>query len=73
VGHIRCIGITASVVIAGVLILISNHWVIIAPQPGGLGIVRLNRWTGSIDICAIDGNTIKGGSVNGAQLTCKYE
>ena len=66
----RNIAIIAGAGLIALAILVSNHWLIVAPQERGLGIVRLNRWTGAIDICAINPDTIKGNNVAGAQLRC---
>jgi UDP-N-acetylmuramyl pentapeptide phosphotransferase/UDP-N-acetylglucosamine-1-phosphate transferase len=67
----QAISIAVGAILIAVAILLSNHWTVIAPQTGGLGIVRLNRWTGTIDVCAIDEKSIKGGTVAGAVLECE--
>jgi hypothetical protein len=60
----------AAGLIIGAAILLVGRWHAFAPQTGGLGIVRLDRWTGEMDVCAIDPATLKGSTVAGARLTC---
>lgn len=67
----QSISIVAGAALIALAILIVGHWEVIAPQAGGIGMVRLNKWTGSIDVCAIDPTTIKGNTISGAQLACK--
>lgn len=49
-------------------ILVTNHWAIVS-APNGLIAARLNRWTGSIEVCAIDPKTT-GAGLAGAQMAC---
>jgi hypothetical protein len=50
-------------------IMVTHHWELI---PGGANslsaTIRLNRWTGSMDVCALDGKTLSYAS--GIKLTC---
>jgi hypothetical protein len=69
--------IIAIVVGAGLIagaILITNHWAI---MPGGANsiaaTVRLNRWTGSIDVCSINAKSPTGSNPAGLQLTCDVQ
>jgi hypothetical protein len=77
-GHIRRMGQNISVVVgAGLIamaIMVTNHWAII---PGGqnsiAATIRLNRWTGSIDVCSLDAKSVSGSNASGLQLTCEVQ
>ena len=67
----------ATIVGAGLIalaIMVTNHWEII---PGGANsiaaTIRLNRWTGSIDVCALDAKSVTGSNASGIQLTCEVQ
>ena len=67
----------AIVVGAGLIalaIMVTNHWAII---PGGANsiaaTIRLNRWTGSIDVCSLSAKSATGSNASGLQLTCKVQ
>ena len=55
-------------------ILLTNHWAII---PGGANsiaaTIRLNRWTGAIDVCSINAKSPTGSNAAGHQLTCDVQ
>jgi hypothetical protein len=61
-----------SILVAGALIalaiLLTNHWDINTPTGSNLTMMRLNRWTGAIEICAFDG--VGPGGFAGAELRC---
>ena len=65
--------VIGAALIAGA-ILITNHWMII---PGGsnsiAATVRLNRWTGSIDVCSLNAKSVTGSTASGIQLTCEAQ
>src|ERR1700738_1115708 len=54
--------------------IVKNHWEII---PGGqnsiAATIRLNRWTGSIDVCSLDAKSVSGSNASGLQLTCEVQ
>ena len=56
-------------------ILITNHWQVTYLHPEGpisYVVLRLNRWTGVMDICDIDPHTIQADKpLVGAQFSCK--
>jgi hypothetical protein len=64
-----------AIIIAGVIIgasiLITNHWQIMQGQ-NSFSVYRLNRWTGTIDVCVLDPTTMKNpNSFTGAEIICK--
>jgi hypothetical protein len=65
------LAIVAAGLIVAVAILIVERWQLFVPQPTAPGIVRLDRWTGAIDMCAMDAKTIKGDNIAGAKITCE--
>jgi len=60
--------IVAAAIIAA-SILISHHFDIVA-QAGGAAI-RLNRWTGAVDVCTLEVTPSASGDVRGSQLRCE--
>jgi hypothetical protein len=66
-----------SLIVAGALIaaaiLIANRWEIAISPRGVATVVRLDRWTGRVNICDLDTATIKGSTLSGATLTCSFE
>jgi hypothetical protein len=64
------ISIIVGAIVIAAAILVTNHWEIVSTSGGLLVVDRLNRWTGSIEICAVDPNTIHGSEVAGARLSC---
>jgi hypothetical protein len=63
-----------AIVLAGLMIsasiLLTHHWMIVAPQAGSRGIVRLDRWTGTITVCAASEISAKGNDMTGVELDC---
>jgi hypothetical protein len=56
-----------------VAILTTCHWQLLGPRlSSGESVIRLNRWTGTIDICSIDPKSEASAGVDkaGARLTC---
>jgi hypothetical protein len=76
--HIRRMAQSIAIVIgAGLIalaILVTNHWAI---MPGGsnsiAATIRLNRWTGAIDVCSISAKSPSGSNTAGLQLTCEVQ
>ena len=76
--HIRGMWRSIAIVVAGgviaLAILISNHWMII---PGGsnsiAATIRLNRWTGAIEVCSLNAKTPTGTNASGLELTCEVQ
>jgi hypothetical protein len=76
--HIREMGRNVAIVVgAGLIalaIMVTNHWAII---PGGsnsiAATIRLNRWTGSIDVCSLNAKSVTGSNASGLQLTCEVQ
>jgi hypothetical protein len=66
-------GVPISVIIGACLIaaaiLITNHWQI---QYSSAVVARLNRWTGSVELCALDPNSVDKAatSLSGARMVC---
>jgi hypothetical protein len=58
----------ASLIAAAILIV--NHWTINTTADGLTAAARLNRWTGDIELCAVNPKTLSGGDVAGARLEC---
>jgi hypothetical protein len=77
-GHVRRMGQNIAVVVgAGLIamaIMVTNHW---ATIPGGknsiAATIRLNRWTGSIDVCSLNAKSVSGSNASGLQLTCEVQ
>jgi hypothetical protein len=69
-------GQSIAIVVAGAMIataiLVTNHWTLQTGAADFTTAVRLNRWTGAIDICFLDPNSIAAGSktLAGARLEC---
>jgi hypothetical protein len=76
--HIRRMGrniaIIAGAALIALAILVTNHWEIHTGSNGMAATIRLNRWTGDIDVCALD-TTVKtaGATAAGLQLRCISE
>jgi hypothetical protein len=70
-------GTPAAVVIGAVLIaaalLLTTHYEVVIPAGGSAPVVRLNRWTGEVDMCAMDAKSANGNSAAGSQLTCGHQ
>lgn len=50
--------------------LAANHWQAVHAEQGY--VYRLNRWTGAMDVCAIDPSTVKArSSFVGAKFICQ--
>jgi hypothetical protein len=68
------IAIIVGAALIAAAILVTGHWQIIPPT-GDLGaavVLRLDRWTGTIEICMVDAKTIPNGpSMAGTQLPCR--
>jgi len=66
-------GVPVSIIIGAILIaaaiLVTNHWQI---EYSSAVVARLNRWTGSIELCALDPRSVGAGatSLSGAQMKC---
>jgi hypothetical protein len=55
-------------------ILVTNHWAIIPGGPNSIAAtIRLNRWTGTIDVCSINAKSPTGANAAGLQLTCDVQ
>jgi hypothetical protein len=55
------LSILVGVILAGAMLvaasnLLTNHWQILSTNSGSLegGIVKLNRWTGTVTVCGVD-------------------
>jgi hypothetical protein len=68
-------GTPASIIIGAVLIaaamLVVNHWQLQAVDTSTA--LRLNRWTGDVEICFFDNKSVRpeSGSLAGAKLECR--
>jgi len=70
-------GTPAAIIVGAAIIaaavLVTNHWQV---MPGGYQgvapmVFRFNRWTGLVDMCVVDPDTMHNpNSFAGAQLTC---
>jgi hypothetical protein len=73
--HILGMGRNIAIVVgAGLIalaIMVTNHWTLNTPADGIAVGARLNRWTGTIDLCSIDPKTVTGNSVAGAKVECE--
>ena len=68
--------ISWSIIAAGVLVaaavLITNHWQITLLNPSIPTVVRLDRWSGVIDVCVLDPASMRNpNSFVGADVNCK--
>jgi hypothetical protein len=67
-------GRNIAIVVAGGLIalaiMITNHWTINTLANGLTAAARLNRWTGEIELCSVNVQTLSGANVTGARLEC---
>jgi hypothetical protein len=55
-------------------ILITNHWAIIPGGPNSIAAtIRLNRWTGSVEVCSVSAKSPTGSNAAGLQLTCDVQ
>jgi hypothetical protein len=77
--HIRWMGQNIAIVAAGALIalaiMVTHHWELVPSGTNGLGAtIRLNRWTGAIDVCGIDSKSDRrSGTAAGLELRCTPE
>ena len=67
--------IVAGVLVAAAIALTNHgeiiHYEIVGTPVGSAAMVRFDRWTGSLEVCVIDLETIAGGSMMaGAKLAC---
>jgi hypothetical protein len=63
--------VVGAALVAGA-ILVTNHWTINTPSDGVMTAARLNRWTGEIEVCLIDPQTMAGpNNLRGAKVACK--
>jgi hypothetical protein len=63
------ISILVGAALVALAILLTNHWDMATPTGSNLTMMRLNRWTGTIEICSFDG-VGPSGSFAGAELRC---
>jgi hypothetical protein len=66
----RSIAIVVGAGLIAAAILVTNHWTINTTSDGLTAAARLNRWTGAIELCAVDVSTLSGSDVRGAKLEC---
>jgi hypothetical protein len=63
----------AAIVVAGGLvalaIMLTNHWTI-STQNNIVSAARLNRWTGEIELCAVNPSTLSGSDIRGGKVEC---
>jgi hypothetical protein len=66
------IAIIVGAALVAAAICITGHWQMQTTNEGGISMVmRLNRWTGTIEICLLDSTTIPRDTIAGTQLACK--
>jgi len=59
-------------VIVAAAIMVTNHYQLFISEHTGLGAaMRLDRWSGTIDICVTDVSTFNGKDLRGSKLTCE--
>jgi hypothetical protein len=61
--------IVGAMLVAGV-ILLTNHYDVTHARDGSENVIRLNRWTGEIDMCAKDDKAISAGTAAG--MNCEH-
>ena len=64
--------IVGSVLIAA-CVLATNHWEIATIPRGAdipIAVARLNRWTGSLEICVVDASALRGDTSRGVPMVC---
>jgi hypothetical protein len=67
----QSIAILVGAVIIAAAIMATNHWSIRTPSEGVVTATRLNRWTGEIDVCLIDPQTMtNANNLRGAKVDC---
>jgi hypothetical protein len=67
------IAIVAGAALIAGAVLITNHWQVLPLHYQGISPMapRLNRWTGRIDMCVLDPDTMRDpNSFVGAELVC---
>jgi hypothetical protein len=66
------LAICAAGAMIALTILITGHWQLLGRLSNGESVIRLNRWTGTIDICSIELKSEAAAGVDkaGARLTC---
>jgi hypothetical protein len=68
--------IIAGAAMIAIAVAVTNHWQVIPVPNQGITptVIRLNRWTGLIDMCVVDPNTMRNpNSFAGAELPCGSE
>jgi hypothetical protein len=64
-------GIIIGAALIALAIMVTNHWQLLPNGTNGLAAtIRLNRWTGAIDVCALNKNSPTGSNAAGLLLTC---
>ena len=68
-------GQSIAIVVAGAMIaaaiLVTNHWTLHTGASDFTTAVRLNKWTGAIDICFLNPNSLAGAkTLAGGKLEC---
>jgi hypothetical protein len=52
-------------------VVVTNHWEVVAMNGDPVMVGRLNRWTGSLELCVSDLSTVKGANVlRGVRMVC---
>ena len=55
-------------------IMLTNHWTIIPGGPNSIAAtMRLNRWTGAIEVCSVSAKSTAGSNAAGLQMTCEVQ
>jgi hypothetical protein len=64
------VGAVVGAVLIAAAILVVNHWQLVFDGPTAL---RLNRWTGDVEVCALDPKSVRpeSGSLAGAKFECR--
>ena len=65
---VQAAAIAVGAALIALAIMLTSHWTTTTSSAGQT--FRLNRWTGSIEVCSVDPKTIIGPTFAGAKLDC---
>jgi hypothetical protein len=69
---VQAIAIIVGAGLIAAAIMVTNHWSINTPADGVVIAARLNRWTGQIDLCSINPQSLAGTTgLAGGKVECE--
>jgi hypothetical protein len=72
------VGAVLIAVLIAAALLVTNHWQLQVANNTATAL-RLNRWTGEVEVCALDAKSLRpetgslAGALGGARLECEHQ